>query len=382
MKNKIEVFKENEKNEKTLVKIWNFSEKINEIIWKDIFCILDDFEKKLKGFSYNRVFVSKILEKISIEDFEKIFLNEKNPYNKNILMFWEEIIYYLDFSTINSWTDLVEFLIKKIWLTKQEFDEKVLKNIKNQLFFPNLSNTDIAQNYCYKKLQELLPNTEIIFWNEEKILQKTNEKTVKSDSVWFLDFFPSDTLNLCLFKLLKTEANDEKKQILQEIFKDIKKDIFIWWNTFSLPFSVPEDYFVVNFPKTQNKWDLKLFNWILLNSMWYLNSAYYLENVKWSFVLWSHNIGEPLHSGKLTIINNSLENKFNHNWILSYFWEKSWLICYSLEKWQEEINKFLSQTNIQIFNKNQNFQKYYQEEILPLFYGIFYKFLEKNNFLK
>ena len=60
-------------------------------------------------------------------------------------------------------------------------------------------------------------------------------------------------------------------------------------------------------------------NGALINSMGYLNSAYYADKVKASFVLGSHNIAEPMHAGKLTVINNDPKNRYNHNWLISYF---------------------------------------------------------------
>lgn len=356
-------------------------DEVHGILSKTIFDILNEIKQNFKWFNFNENLVKIILEtKISEEKFKKIFFSK--PYNKNILMCDEKILEYLNFDEIDENTDLVLYLIDKIWLSEDEFVEKT-KKVKDKLFFPNLYSFDVAQSYALQKLQKLLPNSEIIFWDNPKVIEKKHEKTVKSDSVWFIDFIPSDTLNLCILKLLETEPDKEKLQKLEEIFEKIDGKIFIWGSTFVLPFQIPENFTKIIFPKLpKNNWEIFFKDWILLNSMWFLNSAFYSKKVKWAFVFWSHNIWEPLHSNKLSVINDSLENKFNHNWFLSYFWEKSDLILYvSWNKDNDKIADFLNISEEELQKRTTNFQKDYEEKILPLVRWLLYNFLEKNNFI-
>lgn len=372
---------ENKKEKNILEKteIWN---KVSEIL--DFSEIILDLEKsflvpKIK-LNLNENLVLKVLSQIGEQKFRKMFINE--TYNKNIFFMWDEIFSYLDFWKIDENADLIAILIEKNSLSEKDFHDKTRWKVKEKLFFPNCAILDTAQFYSYEKLQKLLPETEIIFWDEEKIKEKTASDTVKVDTEWFIDFKWNNVLNFCILKLLETEPDFEKVHVLNEIFEKIDKKIFVWWSTFAMPFAIPDDFQVINFPKTKkNKEKPVLKSGILLNSMWYLNSAFYAENVKWAFVSDSHNIWEPLHSWKLTVINNKLENRFNHNWLLSYFGEKSDLILYT--DWnRDELVDFLSISDEELERRTSRFKKDYKEKIIPLVYWLFYKFLEQNKFLK
>lgn len=372
---------ENKKEKNILEKteIWN---KVSEIL--DFSEIILDLEKsflvpKIK-LNLNENLVLKVLSQIGEQKFRKMFINE--TYNKNIFFMWDEIFSYLDFWKIDKNSDLIAILIEKNSLSEKDFYDKTRWKVKEKLFFPNCAILDTAQFYSYEKLQKLLPETEIIFWDEEKIKEKTASDTVKVDTEWFINFKWNNVLNFCILKLLETEPDFEKVRVLNEIFEKIDKKIFVWWSTFAMPFVIPDDFQVVNFPKTKkNKEKPILKSGILLNSMWYLNSAFYSKNVKWAFVSDSHNIWEPLHSWKLTVINNKLENRFNHNWLLSYFGEKSDLILYT--DWnRDELLDFLSISDEELERRTLSFKKDYEEKIVPLVYWLFYKFLEQNKFLK
>lgn len=204
------------------------------------------------------------------------------------------------------------------------------------------------------------------------------------DSVWFIDLMWNWLFNTCLLKLLKTPPVEEKVKELNELFDTIEKDIFIWWSTFNIPFKIPESLYWLSMPKAPSNWWNKLTllkNWTLINSMWYLNSAYYTDKVKASFVLWSHNIAEPMHAWKLTVINNDPKNRYNHNWLISYFWEKAWLLHYmewTDEENQKEIDKFLEIPKEELQKRYETFKNLYESQIKPLIYWVFYNFLRKN----
>jgi len=238
---------------------------------------------------------------------------------------------------------------------------------------------DTAQWYFKKKLEQVLPETEVIFWDDKKIKDNVWYNQLSADSVWFIDLLWNWLLNSCLFKLFKTEPDKTKLKEINEIFSMFKKDVFIWGSTYIIPFKTPENLEVVKMPKvpTTDKKIIFRNNGILLNSMWYLNSAYYADKVKASFVLWSHNIAEPMHAGKLTVINNDLENRHNHNWLISYFWEKMWLLMYTDEDNDWELQDFLSISREEVDKRNADFNNLYNEKIIPLVYGIFYRYLSK-----
>jgi len=342
---------------------------------------LKDVEKEEKWFHFRQDTLEAVFRKypnMSFSKFKEYFF--WNIYNKNILMNNPEVVDYLDLENIKPWEDLIALLIDKISITRDEFS----KNIKwkfDVLTFPNLSSIDVAQWYFFQKLKIFFPDTKILFWDMREIKDFLWTNQFNSDSVWFIDLMWNWLFNTCLFKLFKTTPDPKKIEELDKLFEWLKKDIFIWWSTYNIPFVVPSDMQAISMPKMPvNNKPLSLKNWILLNSMWYLNSAYYSKKAKGSFVLWSHNIAEPMHAGKLTVINNDLENRYNHNWLISYFWEKSWLLLYIDSKLdeQEKISNFLSVSRKELDIKYKNFQKLYNEKIVNLIYWIFYKFLLKN----
>lgn len=347
--------------------------------------IISKLEKeKINWYSYNIDTLNALFKKyhnLSIEDFEKYFLVW--IYNKNILSCSPWIIDLLDLEKITPWDDLIEYIINKISITKEVFNDNILN--LNLLTFPNLTRWDVAQWYFFNKLQTLLPHTKIISWDDKEIKENIWKNQFNTDSVWFIDFMWEWLFNTCLLKLLKTPPNQEKIDKLNELFKSLEKDIFIWWSTFTIPFDIPSSLSPISMPKwsIDTSKRLKLLpNWTLINSMWYLNSAFYADKVKASFVLWSHNIAEPMHAWKLTVINDDPKNRYNHNWLISYFWEKSWLLHYmekSKEQNQEAINNFLEISKEELQKRYKKFQELYEEKIIPLVYGILHNYL-KNSF--
>lgn len=342
---------------------------------------LKDIEKKEKWYKFRQDTLEYLFRKypsMSFSKFKEYFFC--NIYNKNILMNAPEVLDVIDLEKISSWSDLVSIVIDSISIDKETFD-LLVKEKFDVLTFPNLSSTDTAQWYFFEKLKSFLPETEILFWDMRKIGNYIWYNQFNSDSVWFIDLMWNWLFNTCLFKLFKTSPDPEKIKELNDLFLWIDKDIFIWWSTYSIPFEVPSSFKSISMPKMPiNNKDLSLKNWVLLNAMWYLNSAYYSDKVKGSFVLGSHNIAEPMHAWKLTVINNDIENRYNHNWLISYFWEKSELLLYidSKVKEQSKVDDFLSVSEVELENRYKYFQELYNEKIINLVYWIFYRFLLKN----
>ncbi len=342
---------------------------------------LKEIEKQEKWFHFRQDTLEAIFRKypnLSFSKFKEYFFC--NTYNKNILMNSPELIDLIDLENIEPWKDLVWLVIDDISIPKTFFDEAIKWKF-DILTFPNLSSTDVAQWYFFKKLKSFLPDTQIIFWDMIEIKDNLWKNQFNSDSVWFIDLLWNWLFNTCLFKLFKTDPDPKKVEELNKLFSVFHKDVFIWWSTYNIPFSIPEYMQVLSMPKMQlNNKPLTLKNWVLLNAMWYLNSAYYCEKAKWSFVLWSHNIAEPMHAWKLTVINNDLENRYNHNWLISYFWEKTWLLFYFDSKVNDKnsLDNFLLTSSVELEQRYKDFQKIYHEKIINLVYGIFYRFLLKN----
>lgn len=363
------------------------AQKINSILKStkyQIFNYLEKIEKYEPWFKYNKYTLNYLFEKypnITLEEFSSIFLN--NTYNKVILMCDKEIFTILDLNNINPWDDLIEHIMDKISLTNDELNNKIAWKI-DFLTFPNLSTLDTAQSYFYEKMTKLLPNTKIIFGDQKEIKSKFWQNQLDCDSVWFIDLLWNWNFNTCLLKILKTNPNDQKLDELNKLFENIDKDIFIWWSTTAIPFNLPGRLYSIIMPKIPNNWNKKLNlleNWLLINSMWYLNSAYYTQKVVAAFVSWSHNIWEPLNAWKLTVVNNEIENRFNHNWLISYFWEKVWLLHYTI--WnevqiQKEVDEFLNIPREEINKRNDEFQKMYKEKIENFINWLLYLFLKKS----
>lgn len=365
---------------------WVFRDAVNTLIetpQKIITQELKDLEKTEKWFCVQAATLDAFFKKyphISADEFREFFLQW--TYNKNIFMCSAEIIENIDLDELQPWDDIIQYFIQKISISKEDFTDKVVKKI-NTLTFPNLAVWDVAQWYFFHKLKWLLPESEIIFWDMPEIRENLWKNQFNCDSVWFIDLMWNGLFNTCLLKLLKTPPNQEKLEELNTLFSQIEKDIFIWWSTLNIPFELPDNFQGISLPKmpsTDKKIQL-LRSGILANSMWYLNSAYYAEWTKGSFVLWSHNIAEPIHAGKLTVINNDPANRYNHNWLISYFWEKCQLLLYM--EWtpkenQEKVNSFLEVSQEELKEKHKQFQELYISQIQPLIYGILYKFLRKN----
>lgn len=346
-----------------------------------VYHMLREIENTTKWYLFRQDTVDYIFQKypgLNASDFKKIFLND--TYNKNILRCHPEIIDYIDLNSIEAGCDLIEIIIEKISLAPDIFQSLTDGKI-DKITVPNMSSTDVAQWYFKSKLESFLPNTEIIFWNMPEIKENLWYNQISADSVWFIDLLWNGPLNSCLFKLFQTQPDPKKVKAINELFESITQNIFIWWSTFVIPFQTPEELKVVKMPKmVKNDKNLQLSeNGILHNSMGYLNSAYYSKKVKWSFVLWSHNIAEPMHAGKLTVINNDTENRYNHNWLVSYFWEKTGLLMYTGEKLNnnDELQQFLSIDDQEVVERNQQFKKIYESKIIPLVYWIFYRNLHK-----
>lgn len=358
------------------------ADSINYILSREsrIFEIIDQIEKIEKWFKANRETIKAFLEKypeLSVEEFEEYFLEW--TYNKNLLMCQPDIVETLDLQDIIPWSDLIEILIDRIWLSQVEFEKRVLWKL-DILTIPNFCTTDVAQWYFYRKLQEILKWVNIVFWDMPEIRELFWRNQLSCDSVWFIDPLWNWIFNSCLLKLLKTPPDEDKVRILDDIFGKIDRDIFVWWSTFKIPFELPEELFWVSLPKvpTTNNPPQLLPSGLIVNSMWYLNSAYYAKKTKWSFVSWSHNIAEPMHAWNLTVINDETENRHNHNWLISYFWERSWLLHYI--EWrneQEGVDRFLTLSKEELQKRFDEFKKLYEEKIIPLIYWILYNHLKR-----
>lgn len=346
-----------------------------------VYGLLKDVEKEEKWFRFRQDTLEAIFKKypnMTLKQFNSFFLIW--IYNKNILMNNPEILDLLDLENINPWDDLIAIVIEKISLSKKEFEKKTLWKF-DVLTFPNLSSTDIAQWYLFEKLKSFLPWTQIIFWDMCEIRDFFWINQFNSDSVWFIDLMWNGLFNTCLFKMLKTAPNIEKLRELNHLFSLFELDIFIGWSTFNIPFKIPANLQAISMPKMSlNNNQIVFRNNVLMNSMGYLNSAYYAEKVRWSFVLWTHNIAEPMHAGKLTVISNDLENRYNHNWIISYFWEKTGLLLYfnSSDEDQIKVDKFLTIDKEELQKRYKDFQSMYESKIIKFIYWIFYRFLLKS----
>jgi len=341
-------------------------------------------EKTQKWFSFKENTLQAFFKKypdISVWDFKLFFLN--GTYNKNIFMCSEEIIELLDINEINAWDDIIEYVIKKLSLSHKDFEEKVVWKI-DTLTFPNLAAGDVAQWYFFEKLKTLLPGTQIIFWDMVEIKSHFWKNQFNCNSVDFIDLMWNGLFNTCLLKLLKTPPVQEKIDELNTLFSQIEKDIFIWGSSFNIPFNIPESLYWISMPKMPlQPWKKPTLTktGMLMHSMWYLNSAYYTDKIKGSFVSWSHNIAEPMHAGKLTVINNDPTNRYNHNWLISYFWEKCDLLLYidgAQTEIQDNVNNFLEISQDELKERYKKFQEVYASQIQPLVYGIFYLFMKKN----
>lgn len=350
-------------------------------ILSHVYDLLKEVERNERWFHFRQDTLEAIFRKypnMSINKFKAFFLS--NIYNKNILMNNPEIINYLDLENIAPWDDLIAEVIDRVSMSKETFESRIKWKF-DVLTFPNLSSVDVAQWYFFEKLKNLMPNTQIVFWDMREIKNHLWKNQFNSDSVWFIDLMWNWLFNTCLFKLFKTEPDKDKLDELNALFEQLEKDIFIWWSTYNVPFDIPEDLQSVSMPKMPlNNKGIIIKNWILINAMWYLNSAYYTKKAKWSFVLWSHNIAEPMHAWKLTVVNNDVENRYNHNWLISYFWEKTGLLLYmdGKETDQKNIDDFLWLSKEELKIRYEEFQRIYEEKIKPLIYWIFYNFLLKN----
>ncbi len=373
---------------------WTQESDISELVWKtwdalyqkldalsQSYEMLRQVQSKNKWYIFRQDTLEYIFEKypnLSALDFEKYFLSW--VYNKNILSCQKEIIDILDLENIEPGSDLIEIIILKISMSKEEFDKRLDWKLET-ITIPNMDNSDIAQKYFYEKLSSLLPDTQIIFWNMPEIAKNKWKNELKTDSIWFIDLLGNWMMNSCLLKLLKTSPDIEKTEELNDLFSVFSKDIFLVGSSYFIPFSVSNSLETVKMPKMEKSDKKPVFwkNWVLLNSMWYLNSAYYCDKVKYSFVLWSHNIAEPMHAGKMTVINNDIENRYNHNWLISYFWEKAGILFYYDGKTKEEdLESFLSLDEKEREYRNNLFQEDYKRAIVPLVYGILYNYLKKN----
>lgn len=347
----------------------------------EVYYLVKEIESNIKWYRFRQDTLDYIFKKypsMSVDEFKWYFLT--GIYNKNILSNYPEVIDLLDFDNIEPWEDLISIVISKVSLHEKDF-HKSIDWVFDKITIPNMTSTDVAQWYFKWKLEESLPWTEVIFGDMDWIKENIWYNQFWADSVWFIDMMWNWLLNSCLFKLLKTNPDLSKVSDINDIFWSLEKDVFLWWSTYVIPFETPEELEVVKMPKQpMNNNPLEFWKkWVLLNSMWYLNSAYYAHKVKWTFVLWSHNIAEPMHAGKLTVINNELENRYNHNWLISYFWEKSGLLMYNKPNLEnnDDLQEFLSISNEEVIKRNDDFKKLYESEIKPLVYGVFHKYLSK-----
>lgn len=367
--------------------VWDIHTQINTILQSSQEIITEELhtlEKTQKGFVAEKETLKAFFEKypqISVDHFRSLFLQW--TYNKNLFMCSKEIIDIIDLNEISPWDDLIEYVLKKIALSWDDFQEKVVWKI-DLLTFPNLAAGDVAQWYFFEKLKTILAWTQIVFWDMVEIRTHFWKNQFNCNSVNFIDLMGNGLFNTCLLKLIKTPPVQEKIDELNALFNEVDKDIFIWGSSFNIPFEIPESLYWVSMPKVPlQPWKKPTLtkNGVLINSMWYLNSAYYTDKIKGSFVSWSHNIAEPMHAWKLTVINNDPTNRYNHNWLISYFWEKCRLLLYidgEQKEIQENVNNFLEISQEELKERHKKFQEIYSSQIKPLVYGIFYLFLKKN----
>ena len=115
--------------------------------------------------------------------------------------------------------------------------------------------------------------------------------------------------------------------------------------------------------------------------MWYLNSSYYHKNTKAAFVWEDHNIFEPLHAWVLTI-NNFPQNRYNHNWLASYIWEKFWLLLIlnpkdKFEENQKKLEDFLNISDKEIDKRKKMFNEYIETKAIKFVYKTLEDYFQK-----
>lgn len=320
-----------------------------QILKKSKFDNISDYLTSLNEWiTYNSETIKAFFIKyphISEENFKKIFLTW--DYNKNILMQNHQVLDLFDFNEIKPWTDLIEIFIQKIWISDNDFKKKLEKLDIDFITFPWLAKANIAQENFYNKLVKKLKKTKVFFWDDKiaKLHYWVNQISVNTIWFWWIN---QNLFNTNILKLIQTEADEKKLSEIEKIFENIENNIFIWWSTDWIPFSTKntQTQNIIFSREESNKLCIEL-DWMRLkNSMWYLNSAYYSKKVIWAFVWWDHNLMESLHAGKLTI-NNKIENRTNHNWLISYLGEKFWLLLFIDSKLnfkdnQDKIDEFLN----------------------------------------
>lgn len=361
------------------------NEAVFQILKKTKFENIRDYLNSLNEWiTYNFKTIEIFFQKypnISEEKFKKFFFTWN--YNRNILMQNPEVLELFDFDTITPWTDLIEIYIKNIWLNEDEFQAKIDGMNLDILTFPWLSAHDIAQRPFHYKLSKLLKNTKIFFWDEEWIKEHYGKNEMRIDSVgfwWYMDKIP----NMCVFKLLQSEPDLAKLEEVNRILDSIEEDIFIWWSSEGIPFST-KNLWVKNISLSrysEKNWELKLNKNALENSLWYLNSSYYADKVMWAFVAKDHNLMESIHAWKATI-SNHLENRYNHNWLASYLWEKVWLLHFvdsskNFAENQKDIEEFLSSSKEEIENKKTRLYSEVNGEIKKFIYWYLFNILNHN----
>lgn len=361
------------------------NEAVFQILNKSKFKNIKDYLNSLgEWITYNFETIEKFFIKypnISEEKFKKLFFSWN--YNRNILMQTPEVLGLFDFDNISPWTDLIEIFIQKISLNEREFRSKIEEMKLDIITFPGISITDIAQVKFHAKLSSLLKNIKVIFWDEEEIREYYGKNEIRIDSVWFwwyLDKIP----NMCAFKLLQSEADENKLNEVNKIFDSFEENIFIWWSSEWIPFST-KNIWVKNIALSrysEKNWELRLNKNSLENSLWYLNSAYYADKVIWAFVAKDHNIMESIHAWKPTI-NNHLENRYNHNWLASYIWEKVWLLHFvnskeNFQKNQKNIEEFLSIPKEEIKSRKEKLDTLLDNEIKNFVYWYLHYILKNN----
>lgn len=361
------------------------NEAVFQILKKSKFENIRDYLNSLNEWiTYNFKTIEIFFQKypnISEEKFKKFFFTWN--YNRNILMQNPEVLDLFDFDTIIPWTDLIEIYIKNIWLNENEFQAKIHEMKLDVITFPGISASDIAQIQFHKKLSTLLLNTKVIFWDEEGIKEYYGKNEMRIDSVgfwWYMDKIP----NMCSFKLLQSKADLEKLEEVNKVFNSIEENIFIWWSSEWIPFST-KNIWVKNISLSrysEKNWELKLNKNALENSLWYLNSSYYADKVMWAFVAKDHNLMESIHAGKPTI-SNHLENRYNHNWLASYLWEKVWLLHFvdsskNFAENQKAIEEFLSNSKEEVENKTAKLYSLINGEIQNFVYWYLFNILNHN----
>lgn len=348
------------------------NEAVFQILNKSKFENIKDYLNSLNEWiTYNFETIEKFFIKypnISEDKFKKLFFSWN--YNRNILMQKYEVLDLFDFDNIIPWADLIEIFIKKIWLNENEFKTKIDDLNIDIITFPWLFSQDIAQKPFYNKLSRILNNIQVVFWDENAFKYGNSywKNPITADSVWFwwyMDKIP----NMCAFKLIQTKAEQDKLNEVNKIFGSFEENVFIWWSSEWIPFST-KNIWVKNIALSrysEKKWDLKLNKNSLENSLWYLNSAYYADKVIWAFVAKDHNIMESIHAGKPTI-SNHLENRYNHNWLASYIWEKVWLLHFvdskqNFQENQRNIENFLSIPKEEIKSRKEKLDTLINSEI-------------------